>query len=96
MIVSQLNIYPIKSCRGTALERGEIGATGFLNDRRWLVVDEDWRFLTQREIARMALIQPTVDARCLRLSAPDSSNFELSAGEACRHHHLEGQRRWRG
>lgn len=77
MIVSQLNIYPVKSCGGTALTRGEIGATGFRNDRRWLVVDRDWNFVTQREIARMALIQPSVDARALRLSAPEVGAFEV-------------------
>lgn len=79
MIVSEVNIYPIKSCAGTRLEAGVIEARGFAHDRRWLLVDEDWRFLTQREIARMALIKPdvTTDARCLRLSAPGMSAFEL-------------------
>lgn len=77
MIVSQLNIYPVKSCGGIALARAEIGATGFVNDRRWLVVDEDWSFLTQREIARMALIHTAVDAQCLRLTAPDAGAFEI-------------------
>lgn len=77
MIVSQVNIYPIKSCAGTALEAADIQARGFANDRRWLVVDAEWRFLTQREIARMALIQPTVDDHCLRLSAPEGVGVEL-------------------
>jgi uncharacterized protein YcbX len=77
MIVSEVNIYPIKSCAGTRLDVGVIEARGFANDRRWLLVDEDWRFLTQREIARMALIKPDVDDRCLRLSAPGMSAFEL-------------------
>jgi uncharacterized protein YcbX len=77
MIVSEVNIYPIKSCAGTRLDVGVIGARGFVNDRCWLLVDEDWRFLTQREIARMALIKPDVDERCMRLSAPGMSGFEL-------------------
>ncbi len=77
MIVSQVNIYPIKSCAGTSLARSQIDARGFVNDRRWLVVDEDWSFLTQRELARMALIKPDVDDHCLRLSAPDMPAFEL-------------------
>jgi uncharacterized protein YcbX len=81
MIVSQLNIYPVKSCGGIALERGEIGATGFVNDRRWLVVDDAWSFLTQREIARMALIHTAVDSRCLRLTTPDAGAFEISVDQ---------------
>ncbi len=77
MIVSELNIYPIKSCGGIALQVGKIDERGFANDRRWLVVDEDWQFLTQREIARMALIQPQVDELTLSLHAPEMSPFDL-------------------
>ena len=50
---------------------------GFVNDRRWLLVDGDNRFLTQRELPRMALIQPTIEGDCLRLSAPGVGDFEL-------------------
>ncbi|MBI1257123.1 MAG: MOSC domain-containing protein [Chloroflexi bacterium] len=77
MLVSQVNIYPIKSCAGISLDAAEIGARGFVNDRRWLVVDEDWSFLTQREIKEMALIKTAVDAECLHLSAPNSGGFDL-------------------
>lgn len=77
MIVSELNIYPIKSCAGTALEIGNIDERGFVHDRRWLIVDENGEFLTQREIARMALIHPHVDQLTLSLSAPGMSAFEL-------------------
>jgi uncharacterized protein YcbX len=85
MIVSEVNIYPIKSCAGTRLDVGVIGGRGFANDRRWLLVDEDWRFLTQREIARMALIKPEVDERCMRLSAPEMSGFELPVDQGGKH-----------
>lgn len=77
MIVSALYIYPVKSCAGTPLDAAQVQARGFANDRRWLVVDAEWNFLTQREIARMALIHPTVDEHCLRLSAPHVPGFEL-------------------
>ena len=78
MLVSQVNIYPIKSCGGITLDAAEIGARGFVNDRRWLIVDEAWRFLTQREIKEMALIKTAVDFECLHLSAPNSSDFDLA------------------
>lgn len=81
MIVSALHIYPVKSCGGTALDAAVIGSRGFVNDRRWLIVDAEWRFLTQREIARMALIHPTVDEHCLRLSAPGAAGFELAVDQ---------------
>ena len=81
MLVSQVNIYPIKSCGGISLDAAEIGLRGFLNDRRWLVVDEDWRFLTQREIKEMALIKLAVDAKCLHLSANGMSDFDLAVDQ---------------
>ena len=77
MHVSQLNIYPIKSCGGIALDAAPIGARGFVNDRRWLLIDSNNRFLTQRELPRMALIQPALDADCLRLTAPNVGGIEL-------------------
>lgn len=84
MIVSALHIYPIKSCGGTALDAAAIQARGFANDRRWLVVDADGRFLTQREIARMALIRPDLDDHCLRLRAPGTADFELAVDQSGR------------
>ena len=77
MRVSQINIYPIKSCAELSLAAAPIGVTGFVNDRRWLLVDADQCFLTQRELPRMALIQPTIEDDCLRLTAPGVGSIEL-------------------
>ena len=44
--ITALNIYPVKSCRGIALERARIAATGFDHDREWLIVDGNGRFVT--------------------------------------------------
>lgn len=81
MQVSEVNVYPIKSCAGTALHEARIDARGFVNDRRWLVVNEQGRFQTQREIARMALVKPHVDELSLTLTAPEMEAFELAADE---------------
>ena len=64
--ITALNIYPVKSCRGIALERARITATGFEHDREWLIVHRDGRFITQREEPRLALIETalTPDRRC--------------------------------
>ena len=56
--VSALNIYPIKSCRGISVAAAPIGPRGFAHDREWMVVTPAGRFLTQREIPHLALIQP--------------------------------------
>ncbi len=60
IIVSELAIYPIKSCRGISEQETQIGAFGLKNDRRWMVVDEQGIMLTQRKISKMCLIQPAL------------------------------------
>jgi len=55
--VSQLFIYPIKSLGGIAKQQVEITSTGFKYDRRWMLVDEQNIFLTQRAHPLMALLQ---------------------------------------
>jgi hypothetical protein len=55
--VSQLYIYPIKSLGGISISSAVITDRGFEHDRRWMLVDTNNRFLTQRECAAMALLQ---------------------------------------
>jgi len=65
-----LNIFPVKSCRGIALESAQVGSTGLVDDRHWMMVRPNGRFVTQRELPRMALIETAVDAGGLMLKAP--------------------------
>lgn len=55
--VSQLFIYPVKSLGGIALEKADITDRGFKYDRRWMLIDDENRFLTQREHTVMALFK---------------------------------------
>lgn len=59
--VTGLFIYPVKSCSGIQLTGAELDDFGFRQDRRWMVVDPAGRFLTQRELPRMALIETALD-----------------------------------
>lgn len=71
--ISQLNFYPIKSCRGTTLDTAEVGLRGLLHDREWLIVNAELNnMITQREVAKMCLINPEIlaDENALKLSAP--------------------------
>ncbi len=67
--LSGIFIYPVKSCRGLALSAAEVDALGIVGDRRFLVVDESGRFLTQRSHPRMALIETAHSAGTLTLAA---------------------------
>lgn len=63
--ISELYIYPIKSLAGIAVNKARITEKGFEHDRRWLLVDKDNRFLTQREYPQMALLQQSIETNNL-------------------------------
>lgn len=65
-----LHVHPIKSCAGLALPESLLIETGLEFDRAWMVVDAQGEFVTQRELPRMALIQPTLKATEMVLRAP--------------------------
>jgi uncharacterized protein len=68
--VNQLCVYPIKSCAGVGLTDGLLIETGLEFDRAWMVVDAQGMFVTQRQLPRMALIQPTLKTLEMVLRAP--------------------------
>ncbi|UCH64686.1 MAG: MOSC domain-containing protein [Ignavibacterium sp.] len=55
--LSEINIYPIKSLGGISLQSAEVEDRGLKHDRRWMLVDESNRFITQRSFAQMALLR---------------------------------------
>jgi uncharacterized protein YcbX len=65
LTVSELYIYPIKSLGGIALNSATLTDRGFEHDRRWMLVDENYQFLTQREVTAMALLKVQVTGQGL-------------------------------
>jgi uncharacterized protein YcbX len=57
LTVSELYIYPIKSLGGIALNKATLTDRGFEHDRRWMLVDANNQFLSQREVNAMALLK---------------------------------------
>ncbi len=57
MKLQDIYIYPIKSLGGIRLERATVKTKGFEWDRRWMLVDEEGKFMTQRALHHMALLQ---------------------------------------
>ena len=68
LTLSQIWIYPVKSLGGILLPKAQLEARGLQHDRRWLVVDDNHRFLSQREHPEMALIEVALDDNALLLS----------------------------
>jgi uncharacterized protein YcbX len=77
LYLSQLYVYPIKSCGGIPLEASEVDERGLRHDRRWMVVDENGWFISQRELPRMALIRVPIEPDRLVVDAPGMPPLEL-------------------
>lgn len=78
--VAALHLYPIKSCAGLSVAEVALAATGFAHDRGWMLVDASDEFVTQRDHARLALVQPQLHADgSLQLSAPGMPVLTLPA-----------------
>ncbi len=71
--IAQLWVYPIKSCAGISREQLELTSTGLAWDRAFLVVDAHNEMVTQRDLPRMALIQPELN------TAPDVMQMTVRA-----------------
>lgn len=70
MHLASLWVYPVKSLRGCAVAAAAVDALGLAGDRRFLVVDGQGRFLTQRTLPHLALIETALDPARLTLSVP--------------------------
>ncbi|MFP3564632.1 MOSC domain-containing protein [Paraburkholderia sp. SIMBA_030] len=81
--ISELYVYPIKSCAGIALNKARLLATGFEYDRSWMVTDPSGAMLTQRAYPRMALIEVALGEHDLVISAPGMNELRtpLDAAE---------------
>lgn len=75
--VASLHIYPVKGLKGIDLERADCTDRGLRHDRRWMVVDEQGVFLSQREHPRMAAVWTEIADGALRLDAPDAPTLEV-------------------
>jgi hypothetical protein len=79
--VSQLVIYPVKSCRGVEVDLATVCATGFELDRRWMLTGDDGRFLSQREHRQLAKVRVQTGEDRLHLEAPGLPSLEIGYEE---------------
>jgi uncharacterized protein YcbX len=76
--LQSLHVYPVKSCAGTSPREAPLAETGFDLDRAWMVVDRDGVFVSQRELPRMALVQPSFKGGDMILRAPGMLALHVS------------------
>jgi len=66
--ITGLFVYPVKSMKGIEIGQARLTPKGLQHDRSWMVVRSNGRFVTQRELPRMCLIQTGLDESGLSLS----------------------------
>jgi len=66
--ISELYIYPIKSLPGISLTKALVTDRGFEHDRRWMLVDENNIFLSQRLTPVMTQLLPSLEGEGIRVT----------------------------
>lgn len=70
MKITQLCIYPVKSLQGIPMTQSDMHAHGLAWDRRWMLVDAQQRFVTQRQLPALATIEVALTEQALVLKHP--------------------------
>ena len=87
MHITSLHTYPIKGCRGHSVDRLVLDRLGAAGDRRLMIVDAvTGNFLSQREAAVLATIEPQLDGPMLSVAVvgKDALSVELDPHGAMR------------
>ncbi|MFE0510426.1 MOSC domain-containing protein [Streptomyces sp. NPDC058964] len=70
-VLQSIHVHPVKALRGTSPRQAEVEPWGLSGDRRWALVDDGGKVVTQREQPRLALAAAElVPGGGIRLSAP--------------------------
>jgi len=67
MTVTNLFLYPVKSLGGIAVQEAKMTTRGFQYDRRWMIIDEQGVFISQRSHPLMASIKVSITEEGLQL-----------------------------
>jgi uncharacterized protein YcbX len=79
-VVSRLMIYPVKSLGGIELKSAEVNPKGLGLDRRWMLVDNTGRMVTQRTHPLLSQIQTKLKDTVLSLMIQGQS-FQVPSAE---------------
>lgn len=76
--LSQIFIYPIKSLGGIPLLSSIAEERGLKYDRRWMLIDENNSFITQRQYPQMALLKVRIEGELLTVSKKNNEGEKIS------------------
>ena len=77
MKVHSLYLYPVKSLAGIEVDAFTMDEFGPAGDRRWMLVDDEGRFVTQRKFPQLALVKPRIDGVRVSVDVPGEGVFLL-------------------
>ena len=75
--LSSIHIYPVKALGGISLSQALVSSRGLQYDRRFLVVNANYQFLTQREYPKMATVWVGIENGAVVFSAPDMEDISF-------------------
>ena len=75
--LTEIHVYPVKSLAGIRVSSWPVTKKGLLHDRKWMLIDNNQQFLSQRRIPRMTLITTALTETQLILSAPGFNDLYL-------------------
>lgn len=81
MIVKELLIYPVKSMGGISMMTAKALKAGFEHDRRWMLIDSENKFITQRQVPELALFKTDIGDGQLTLTFKGES-FKIELDES--------------
>ena len=82
--VESIHIYPIKSCAGIQLDSIDVDDMGPKFDRRWMIVQPDGTFVTQRQIPSMVRIRPRLERDAMILRCEGMSDLTIPIADCKR------------
>jgi uncharacterized protein len=87
--LASIHIYPMKAARAVDLDESVVEPWGLAGDRRWLLVDEDGRFVSQREEPSLARVVVTCGPGAISVSAAGFPSRHVAAPDAKSAHMLK-------
>ena len=75
--ITDLYIYPVKSLKGIALKEAQTAQRGLEFDREWMITDQDYNFISQREIELMTTIETDIDSDSLILTSNNQKTLKI-------------------
>jgi len=80
MNVHSLFLYPVKSLAGIQVRRFELDEFGPRGDRRWMLIDPENQFVSQRELPVLARVATSLENGVVTVTVPGQGVFPLQPG----------------